>query len=77
MGEPLLFLNRTEIIELTGHRRRTYQIHALNAMGIQHKIRPDATIAILREHLIHVFGVPSPQLASKTPKVIRPNWSAI
>lgn len=44
-------------------------------MGIEHKVRPDGSVAILRAHIIKVFDGGS-ETKSKTKQVV-PNWDAI
>lgn len=71
-----MFLDHEEIKGLTNSSRRDAQTKALRAMGIEHKVRPDGSIAILRDHINKVFdGIPDS--ARKTVKAIEPNWSAI
>ena len=52
-----MFLDPAELVELTGRRRSDAQARALRAMGIEHKTRPDNTLAVLRAHVEQVFGV--------------------
>lgn len=70
------FLARDEITGLTNKVQRTAQVKALNSMGIEHKVRPDGSIAILRDHITKVFGGNSaaPRRATKQSG---PNWDAI
>jgi hypothetical protein len=46
-------------------------------MGIVHKIRPDGSIVILRDHITKVFGGDLDTLRRKVPKPVEPNWSAM
>jgi Domain of unknown function (DUF4224) len=71
-----LFLTDAEIFDLT---KKTYgppRVKALNALGIQHKVRGDGSIAILRDHIMKVFGGNMATQAKK-PKNAEPNWGAI
>lgn len=71
-----MFLTDEEIFELT---KKTYgppRVKALNALGIQHKVRGDGSIAILRDHIIKVFDGGASAQAKKT-KSVEPNWGAI
>jgi len=46
-------------------------------MGIEHKVRPDGGIAVLRAHITKVFDG-NPEAASRKPqKLTSPNWAAI
>lgn len=51
-----MFLNDEELTELTRKRQNAARIRVLNAIGVQHKIRPDGTIAVLLAHVERVFG---------------------
>jgi hypothetical protein len=70
------FLAREEITGLTNKVQRTAQVKALNSMGIEHKVRPDGSIAILRDHITKVFGG-NTNPARRTSKQNGPNWDAI
>jgi hypothetical protein len=70
------FLEPNEISELTDKVRRPSQIKVLNSMGIEHKVRPDGSVAILRAHITKVFGG-APDSARKTNKTVEPNWAAM
>ena len=49
-------LSPAEVAELTGRSRRDAQARALRGMGIDHRVRPDGTIAVLRSHAEKVLG---------------------
>ena len=71
------FLERQEISSLTNKIRCRAQVNALRAMRIEHKVRPDGSIAILRAHVFNVFGgQPLPE-KTKAKKEPGPNWAAI
>lgn len=70
------FLEPEEINGLTNKVKRPAQVKVLNAMGIEHKVRPDGSVAILRAHITKVFGG-GPDSVRKTTKVVEPNWAAI
>ncbi len=71
------FLEPSEIHSMTNKVRRPAQTRVLNNMGIEHKVRPDGSIAILRAHINNVFGGNPSELSSNKPKVVLPNWAAI
>jgi hypothetical protein len=70
-----MWLNQIEIAELTGRRQKASQIGVLRFMGIEHKIRPDGSVAVLKAHVEQSFGVRAPN--QKKAKIAEPNWSAI
>lgn len=70
------FLAPEEIKDLTDKSRRPSQVKVLNSMGIQHRVRPDGSVAILRAHITKVFDG-NPEAARKTAKSAQPNWAAI
>jgi hypothetical protein len=51
-----MFLSNDEITDLTNRQRPAAQVRALRIMGIEHRIRPDGTVAILRAHVEHLLG---------------------
>lgn len=55
-----MFLTQHEIAELTGKERPSAQIRALRLMGIEHRRRPDGSVAVLRAHVEQVFGMGAP-----------------
>lgn len=70
-----LFLTPEELVDLTMKQRSHSQECVLRFMGIPHKLRPDGSIAVLREHITKIFGG-----AVDTPKQTKkqtPNWAAI
>lgn len=71
-----MFLDHEEIKALTNKITRPAQVKVLNSMCIDHKVRPDGSIAILRAHITKVFGG-DPDSARKKVKTIEPNWAAI
>lgn len=50
------FLTREEVRELTGRVRHKLQASVLSLLGIEHKIRPDGTVIVLRAHVEHLLG---------------------
>ncbi len=71
------FLEQQEINSLTNKLRRGAQACALRAMCIEHKVRPDGSIAILRSHVLNVFGGEPAVERTKRQKEPGPNWAAI
>jgi len=51
-----MFLSDDEIEELTRRQRRPAQARVLAFMGIEHKLRPDGSVAVLRSHVERVLG---------------------
>lgn len=51
-----MFLDRDQIRELTDRQRRDAQVRMLRAMGIEHRVRADGSIAVLEAHVAQVFG---------------------
>lgn len=70
----MLILTEQEIQALTGRQRRPAQLRALKWMGIEHRVRPDGSIAVLREHVQNVLGL-TPQRSQGTTH--EPDWSAL
>ena len=50
-----MFLSSKEIQELTGRKHRTAQVETLRGMGVEHRLRPDGSIVILRSHIERLF----------------------
>lgn len=63
-----MFLTPDEIAALTGKVRPSAQVRALRAMGIEHRIRPDGSPAVLRAAL---------DPAQRAPREALPDWSAL
>lgn len=61
------FLDSTEMAELTGRVRSDAQVRALRHMGIEHRVRPDGKVAVLRSHVEQVLGV-APARAGQSKK---------
>jgi hypothetical protein len=70
----MLILTDQELQQLTGRQRRPAQLRALKWMGIEHRVRPDGSIAVLREHVQNVMGVTQQQSQGTTHE---PDWSAL
>lgn len=68
-------LTPAEVRELTGGIRRSTQIRTLRSMGIEHRVRPDGSVAVLRAHAERVLS--GEVYANIGNKEQEPNWSAI
>ncbi len=68
-------LTPSEVRELTGRVRRSTQVQTLRSMGIEHRIRPDGSIVILRAHAERVLSGDTHVSARDSES--KPNWSAI
>lgn len=51
-----LTLTADELCDLTGKRRASAQARALKSMGVEHRTRPDGSVAVLRAHLDALLG---------------------
>jgi hypothetical protein len=69
-----MFLEPIEIKDLTHRTHRRAQVAVLNFLGIQHKVRADGSIAILRSHVKKEFGDTE---GVKSSKPAEPNWEAM
>jgi hypothetical protein len=76
----VMWLDEEQVSALTNcrHRRRhvrhRLQVEALRFMGVQHKQRPDGSVAILCAHVEHLFGgKPSAKLIAPP----EPDWSTL
>lgn len=70
-----MFLTDEQVEELTHRTRRDAQVRALRFMGIEHRVRPDGSVAVLRSHVQRILG--DGAVAAKAKKEIEPDWSAI
>jgi hypothetical protein len=69
-----LFLTREEVNALTTRVQYAAQVKALRAMGIEHRVRPDGSLAVLRSHIEQIFGGIS---KTRNESVKEPNWGAL
>lgn len=69
----MMFLTHDELVDLTNKQRRDAQIRALRYMGIEHRIRPDGSVAVLRVHVEQLLGAASPA-KDKAPKEFELEW---
>lgn len=70
------FLEQEEVEQLTNKVKRHSQVKALRAMGIEHKVRPDGTVATLRTHIEKAFDGQAAQRPSRQ-NANTPNWDAL
>lgn len=70
-----MILSPEELIELTRRTRSDAQVRTLRFMGIEHRLRPDGSVAVSRSHVeLTLSGHPGDKLKNKS---VEPNWSAI
>lgn len=67
-----LMLSPDELKDLTHKSRASAQVRALRAMGIEHKVRPDGSVAVLRAHVDAQMGAPKERRQAQW----EPNWGA-
>lgn len=70
-----MFLDDDEVVQLTGKQRRPAQARVLTLMGIEHRLRPDGSVAVLRAHVEKLFGGTS--TVEKAKKKTEPNFAAL
>ncbi|MBN4667180.1 DUF4224 domain-containing protein [Pandoraea nosoerga] len=51
MPEAPIFLTQDEIRDMTGRVRYKSQSLVLSALGIEHRVRPDGSLLVLRSHV--------------------------
>lgn len=67
-------LTPQELWELTHRKTSPAQKKALNSMGIDYRVRPDGTVAVLKSHLEKAMGGVQ---SSSQPARKEPNWGAM
>jgi hypothetical protein len=77
MGDEMggMFLDPDEIAELTSRVQRAAQVKVLRFIGVEHRVRPDGTIAVMRAHVEKVFGAAPAAAREAAPK--EPDWEAL
>ncbi|ETF00523.1 hypothetical protein W822_22525 [Advenella kashmirensis W13003] len=70
------FLRTSELISLTDRTRHDAQVRALRFMGIEHRVRPDGSVAVLRAHIHFAFGA-GDRVMNSDEKEIEPDWDAV
>ncbi|KFX64217.1 hypothetical protein KBK24_0121460 [Burkholderia sp. K24] len=68
-----MFLSNDELVELTGRRHRSCQAEVLRSLAVDHKIRPDGRVIVLRRHVEQQFGITAERGRVATTE---PDWSA-
>ena len=68
--EATMILTAQEVTDLTHKIRPSAQIRALRAMGVEHRVRPDGTPAVLRS------AAESTQAPRRAPAEPKFDWSA-
>lgn len=76
IGNESMFLSVQDVRILTGYTTRPAQVRALNRMGIDHKVRPDGRVIVLRTHIEKILDN-SPISGNIKGKHNEPNWSAL
>lgn len=51
-----MFLTDDEIEALTGRKRKPAQARVLTFLGVEHKMRPDGSLVVLRSQVEKVLG---------------------
>lgn len=70
-----IVLTQDEVQSLTGRHRKDAQVKALRFMGIEHRVRPDGSVAVLKAHIDQVLG--GSITRSSKPHRTEPNWAAL
>jgi hypothetical protein len=68
-----MFLCEDELTNLTGMKRRAARVRALRTMGVEHRIRPDGRVIVLRSHVEALLGG-VPRTIVSAPE---PDWNAL
>jgi hypothetical protein len=71
-----MILTSDELVELTERRRSSSQVKVLRFMGIEHRVRPDGSVAVLRAHVEATMGGGGATVEKKQ-KPFEPNWAAL
>lgn len=56
-----MFLTEDEIADLTKKQRHSAQVRVLRGLGVEHKVRPDGSIVVLRTHAERLLGERAPK----------------
>jgi hypothetical protein len=69
-----MFLTCEEVRALTMRIQYSAQVKVLRTMGIEHRVRPDGSLAILRAHIEQIFCGTSER---RKHQLTEPNWGAL
>jgi len=69
-----VFLTPEQIKELTERTQHSAQLRVLRALGIDHKVRPDGSLVVLRAHVEQQLGCALPSAKLQEPE---PDWEAV
>lgn len=69
-----MILDADQLYELTRKKRSSAQAAVLSAMGIEHRIRPDGSVAVSEAHVEKVLGG---EVFKKKVKAVEPNWDML
>jgi hypothetical protein len=69
-----MILTPAELAELTQRTRKDAQVRVLRFMGIEHRVRPDGSVAVSRAHVEAVLGGGR---YTELNKQQEPDWSAV
>ncbi len=67
-----LFLTQDEVRELTARIQYASQRKELNFMGIEHRVRSDGTLLVLRAHVEQALGL---KLKGRQEPEFQPDWN--
>jgi len=70
----MIILTDEEVEALTGKKRKPSQSRALSFMGIEHKMRPDGSLVVLRTMVEKILG---DVVMTKTRKKSAPDFSMV
>lgn len=70
-----MFLTDEELYELTQRETSPAQVKQLRHMGIEHRVRADGSVAVLKSHIDKTFD----GIADKPVKIehAEPNWGGV
>jgi hypothetical protein len=71
----MMFLTKEELVQLTGRKVNRSQVMVLRAMGIEHRVRPEGSVVVLRAHVEKQFG--GGEESRKKEKPFEPDWSGV
>lgn len=68
-----MILSDEELAAFTKRRRKDAQLRVLRFMGIEHKIRPDGSLVVLRAHVEREMG----GVVEPRAREFEPDWSGM